>query len=85
MKTYVDAYNGDDSIPVFVAFAIEQYKNNKGISGEEAARILDENGILDHLAEYYDVLHTQSAQWLVKEMDDIIAGKNHETDLIPQR
>lgn len=38
MQTYVDAYNGDDSIPVFVAFAIEQYKNNKGISGEEAAR-----------------------------------------------
>lgn len=47
----------------------------KEFSGEEAARILDENGILDHLAEYYDVLHTQSAQWLVKEMDDIIAGK----------
>lgn len=57
----------------------------KEFSGEEAARILDENGILDHLAEYYDVLHTQSAQWLVKEMDDIILVKNHETDLIPQR
>lgn len=72
MNTYVDAYNGDDSILVFVAFAIEQYKNDKGISGEEAARILYENGILDHLAEFYDVLHTQNAQWLVEEMDDMI-------------
>lgn len=75
MQTYVDAFNGDDSIPVFVAFAIEQYKNHKGISGEEAARILDEYGILDHLAEFYDVLHTQSAQWLVEEIDEMIANQ----------
>lgn len=31
MDTYVDSYNGDDSIPVFLAFAIEEYKNYKGI------------------------------------------------------
>lgn len=72
MATYVDSYNGDDSIPAFVAFAIEQYKNYKGISGEEAAKILDENGVLSHLAEFYDVLHTQGSNWLLEEMDEMI-------------
>lgn len=75
-KTYVDAYTGDESVPMFIAFAIEQYKNNKGISGEEAASILADSGVLKHLEEYYDVLHTQSAQWLVAEMEEMIVNHN---------
>lgn len=74
-RTYVDAYTGDDSIPVFLAFAIEQYKNYKKISGEYAAAILGDSGVLRHLEEYYDVLHTQSAQWLVAEMDEMVANQ----------
>ena len=75
-KTYVDVYTGDVSIPVFITFAIEQYKHSKGISGEEAARVLSNAGFLRHLEEYYDVLHTQSAEWLVAEMDEMIANHN---------
>lgn len=72
MATYIYSYNGDDSIPTFVAFAIEQYKNYKGISGEEAAKILDENGVLNHLVDFYDVLHTQGSKWLLEEMEEMI-------------
>ena len=75
-KTYVDAYTGDVSVPMFITFAIEQYKHSKGISGEEAAKILSKAGVLRHLEEYYDVLHTQSAPWLIAEMDEMIA--NHD-------
>lgn len=75
MSTYVDIYNGDDSIPVFLAFAIEEYKNHKGISGEEAAKILDEYGVLNHLAEFYDVLHTQGLPWLLQEIDEFISHR----------
>ena len=75
-KTYVDVYTGDVSVPVFITFAIEQYKHSKGISGEEAARVLSNAGVLRHLEEYYDVLHTQSAEWLVAEMDEMIANHN---------
>lgn len=72
-RTYVDSYTGDESIPMFITFAIEQYKNYKKISGEEAATILAEAGVLNHLEEFYDVLHTQSAQWLVAEMDEMVS------------
>lgn len=75
-QTYVNSYTGDDSVAMFLAFAIEQYKNHKGISGEESASILDKAGILEHFEEYYDVLHTQSARWLLSEIDEMIANQN---------
>lgn len=75
-KTYVDVYNGDESIPMFITFVIEQFKNAKGISGAEAAQILAQAGVLAHLEEYYDVLHTQSAQWLIAEVSEMVDNFN---------
>lgn len=72
VRTYVNAYTGDESVSMFITFAIEQYKNAKGITGEEAAAILTNSGVLSHLEEYYDVLHTQSAQWLIHEIERMI-------------
>lgn len=76
MSTYIDSYTGDDSIPLFISFAIEQYKNHKRISGEESAAILAESGVLSHLEEFFDVLHTQSAQWLLEEIDEMVNRHN---------
>lgn len=75
-SVYINSYNGDNSIPLFIAFAIEQYKKFKGISGEEAEEILSAAGVLQHIQNYYDVLHTQSAQWLVAEMDEMVTNHN---------
>lgn len=72
MGTYIDSYTGSDPIPMFLSFAIEQYKHYKGITGKEASRILNDAGVIDRFADYYDVLHTQSAQWLVEEMDEMV-------------
>lgn len=77
MSTYIDDYTGDKSIPLFLSFAIEQYKNHRGITGEEAAEILERTGVLKHLEEYFDVLHTQSAQWLIEEIDELVANFQH--------
>ena len=37
-------------IAYFISFCIEQYKNNKGISGAEAMSLLSETGVLEHLS-----------------------------------
>lgn len=71
-KIYSSAYTGDDSIPVFVAFAIEQYKNYKSISGDEAMQILSDAGVLEHLVEFYDVMHQHGAKWLMEEIDHLV-------------
>lgn len=67
--------NHNQEISFFLSFCIEQYKNKKGISGEEAMNILAENGILDYLYVHYEILHTQSAQWIIEEIESLIEAK----------
>ncbi|MBR1557642.1 MAG: DUF3791 domain-containing protein [Prevotella sp.] len=62
----------DQDIAHFLSFCIEQYKTDKGISGSESAEILARYGVLDYLADHYEVLHTQSRQWLLEDIDDFI-------------
>ena len=33
---------------------------------------LDKYGVLEYLEEFYEVLHTQSAQWIVEDIDNYI-------------
>lgn len=75
-RIYASDYVGDDSIPVFIAFAIEQYAHHKGISGREAMEKLSESGVLEHLVEFYDVMHQHGERWLMEEIDDMITKKN---------
>lgn len=65
----------EDTIPLFLSFCIEQYKNAKGISGRQAMEILSDAGVLDYLERNYEVLHTQGHQWLLEEMDEYM--QNH--------
>ena len=68
--------NRDNDISYFVAFCIEQYKNAKGISGDEAASLLFSSGVASYLADNFEVLHTQSRQWLIEEIDEKIGRRN---------
>ena len=54
----------------FLSFCIEQYKQNKGISGQEAAEIIFGSGLAAYLTDNFEVLHTQSRQWLMEEIDE---------------
>ena len=59
-------------IAYFISFCIEQYMNEKGIGEDEVMNTFSEYHVLDYLNEHYEVLHTQSRQWLIAEIDDII-------------
>ncbi len=59
-------------IACFISFCIEQYMNEKNINEDEVVSIFSEHNILDYLNEHYEVLHTQSRQWLIAEIDEII-------------
>ena len=59
-------------IAYFLSFCIEQYKKEKGISGAEAAQLLQGYGVLEYLKEHFEVLHTQSKQWLWADIDEFI-------------
>lgn len=56
----------------FVAFCIEQFKAYRGISGEDAAKLLFTTGVSEYLNDNFEILHTQSRQWLMEEIDELI-------------
>lgn len=70
----------NQDIALFISFCIEQYKTAKGISGEDAMRLLSRYGVLEYLNEFYDVLHTQGRQWLLADIDDFINNRKKEEE-----
>ena len=66
-------------IAYFVSFCIEQYKSAKGLTGAEAMHLLDQYGVLDYLSEHYEILHTQSRQWLLEDIDEFIKLRKERT------
>lgn len=71
----------NQDIAYFLSFCMEQYKNEKGLSGEEAMRLLDHYGVLEYLSEHFDVLHTQSRQWLLAEIEEFIGNRKKEASV----
>ena len=59
-------------VTYFISFCIEQYMNAKGIDEEEVIATFSEYGVFDYLYDYFEVLHTQSRQWLVSDIEDFI-------------
>lgn len=59
-------------IAYFLSFCIEQYKVAKGLSGSEAMAVLSEYGVLEYLAEHWEILHTQGRQWIIEDIDEFI-------------
>ena len=62
----------EQDIAYFLSFCIEQYKKEKKLTGSEAMLYLNKYGVLDYLEEHFDVLHTQSRQWLLEDIDEYI-------------
>ncbi|MBP3710581.1 MAG: DUF3791 domain-containing protein [Treponema sp.] len=66
----MDKRNAD--VVYFISFCIENYKNHCGKSGADVLALFDSCGATEYLEKNYDVLHTQSAQWLIEELDEYI-------------
>ncbi|MDE6512944.1 MAG: DUF3791 domain-containing protein [Muribaculaceae bacterium] len=64
----------NDAIAYFLSFCIELYKNAHSISGEEASRILGDSGALEFLAANHEVIHTQSPQWILEEIEEYLSA-----------
>jgi len=67
-----DTHMKEDTIPLFLSFCIEQYKKSCGLNGQEAMKVLSESGALDYLEDNYEVIHTQSPQWILEEINEFI-------------
>ena len=56
----------------FLSFCVEAYKMRHGLSGEEVLRLFDRMGVTRYLTDHCEVLHTQSKDWIVDDIDEFI-------------
>lgn len=63
----------EKDIALFIAFCIEEYAADKGMSGEEVLDVFTKYGVTDYLNKCFEPLHTQGRQWLIDEIDEFIA------------
>lgn len=60
----------------FVAFCIEQYKMATKQTGCEVEQLFSQQGVIKFLIDHYEVLHTQSAQFIQEEIGEYL--NNHQ-------
>ena len=65
-------------IAYFLSFCIEQYKNEKGMNGAEVLETFARYGVLDYLNNHFEILHTQSRQWILEDIDEYINARKGE-------
>ena len=65
-------------IAYFISFCIEHYKHAKNMSGESVMTLFSQYGVLEYLQEFFDVLHTQSHQWILADIEEFINVRRKE-------
>lgn len=64
-----------NDITYFISFCIEQYKMKQNLSGGEVFSLFDKYGVTDFLIQNYSILHSQSHQWIIEEIDGFINNR----------
>ncbi|MCL2002468.1 MAG: DUF3791 domain-containing protein [Oscillospiraceae bacterium] len=59
----------------FLASCVELYKNQKGMSGQDAYNHLRKTGAVDFITDCWDGLHTTSPPYIIGSIDEYI--QNH--------
>ena len=73
------AMNGkSQDIAYFLSFCIEQYMVAKSLSGRETVELFRKYGVLEYLQDFFDVIHTQSRQWIIDDIDRFIKIREQE-------
>ena len=62
----------NQDISYFLSFCIEQYMNEKKLNQDEVMALFSAYGVLDYLMEHFEILHTQSRQWIIEDIDEFI-------------
>jgi hypothetical protein len=61
-----------NKIEKFQLFCLENYKTTKNISGKSALHTFERKHVFNFLAIGYEVLHTQSSNYIIEEIIDFI-------------
>ncbi len=64
-----------NGIQKFTIFCLETFKNTHKLKGKEALSLFERHGVLSYLEQGYEVLHTQSMEYVVSEIDQFLKNR----------
>lgn len=75
---------GDKELDItyFLSFCIEQYKNKHHVSTKDVVSLFEKYGVLTYLENNFEVIHTQSYQWIIEEIDEFINNRKRNKKMI---
>lgn len=53
----------------FIVLCIEEYKNEKQLSGKEVMDLFTRYSVCDYIRSFYEVLHTTGTKYIVDDID----------------
>lgn len=53
----------------FIILCIEEYKNQKNLSGNDVVLLFNKYRVFDYIRSFYDVLHTTGTKFIVNDID----------------
>ena len=62
----------------FASFCIEEYKTLHGLDGAEVAARFEKFGVIDHLLEHFEVLHTLDRSAIMDDIERFIAARRRK-------
>jgi len=62
----------DNRIYRFIIFCIEHYRRSKQMTAMQSLALFRRAGVFQYLTDGYEVLHTQSRDYIVADIDDFI-------------
>lgn len=61
-----------NDIQKFIIFCLENYKTKNNLSGNDTSELFNTYNVFEYLEEGYEILHTQSMNYVVKEIEEFI-------------
>ena len=68
-----------DKILSFKIFSLENYKTAHNVTGKAALDIFIKYNVFDYITEFYDILHSYGALYLINNIDEFITHHEETT------
>lgn len=59
----------------FMILCVEEYKNQKGMTGKEVMDLFNQYSVCEYIQDYYEALHTMGMKYIVNDIDLYIKSR----------
>lgn len=61
----------------FIILCIEQYKNQKGMTGRDVLDLFNQYEVCEYIRSFYEALHTTGTKYIINDIDLYIKSRQN--------